>query len=72
MPEADANTSSTLTSVNLQPMHAVVRAYHDGSGVIAVYGIYFNAGQAQNAITALQELGVPDHLQVVPFYQVNQ
>lgn len=62
----------TLLSVSMQPMHAVVRSYFDGSAILAVYGIYPNPGRAQSAIDVLGEMGIPDKLEIVPFYQVNQ
>ena len=63
---------ASINSVNLKPMRAIVRAYSDGSAILGVYGIYSDDEAAQTAVESLGELGVSDHLQIVPFYQVNQ
>ncbi len=57
--------------LRISPLHAVVRAYHDGSGVVAVYGVYYTEELAANAAKMLSGLGIPDEMQVVPFYEVT-
>lgn len=72
---ADATPTPAPTAptgrLRLVPMSAVVRSYHDGSGVMAVYGAYASDALAQGAADKLAELGIPDKLEVVPFYEVT-
>lgn len=70
-PADAAPTPAPTGRLKLVPMSAVVRSYHDGSGVMAVYGAYANDGLAQGAADKLAEMGIPDKLEVVPFYEVT-
>lgn len=56
--------------MRLTPLHAVVRSYDHDQGVIAVYGVYGTEELAQDAAVKLAELGIPDKLETVPFYEV--
>ena len=57
--------------LRLAPMFAVVRCYYSDPGVMAVYGAYGSEELAQRAAGMLTELGIPDKLEVVPFYEVT-
>lgn len=69
-PPRDAAPAPT-GRLRITPMHAVVRGYHDGSGIIAVYGVYGTAQLAAAAAANLSGLGIPDKMEVVPFYEVT-
>jgi hypothetical protein len=56
--------------LRLSPLHAIVRAHYDGSGILGVYGVYGTAELAEGAVGMLKGLGIPDDLTVVPFYEV--
>jgi hypothetical protein len=56
--------------LRLSPLHAVVRAYSDGSGILGVYGVYGTPELAEKATAMLAGLGIPDKLETVPFYEV--
>lgn len=45
----------------------IVRAYHDQSGVIAIYGLFADEDTADLAKMALQNDGILDALAVMPF-----
>ncbi len=57
--------------LRLTPMYAVVRCYYADQGVMAVYGAYGTQELAQGAADKLAEMGIPDKLEVVPFYEVT-
>lgn len=57
--------------LRLSPLHAVVRRYEHGQGVIAVYGVYGTDELAKSAAGMLGQLGIPDEFEVVPFYEVT-
>lgn len=69
-PTRDATPAPT-GRLRISPLHAVVRSHRDGSAIIAVYGVYGTGELAQAAASNLSGLGIPDKMQVVPFYEVT-
>lgn len=63
-------TPAPTGRLRLSPLHAVVRSCHDGSGIHGVYGAYGTPELAEKATAMLAELGIPDKLETVPFYEV--
>lgn len=57
--------------LRISPLHAVVRAYSDGSAILGVYGVYGSMELAENAASMLVDLGIPDEMRIVPFYEVT-
>ena len=49
----------------------VVRDYHDGSGLLNVYGPFVDEDTATDAIVALQEAGLEHRFAAVPLCSVS-
>ncbi len=74
-PPQDARPASVAPAASgrlrISPLHAVVRSLPGGSAVLGVYGVYGTEELAGNAARMLSGLGIPDEMQVVPFYEVT-
>ena len=60
-----------MSYVQLAPTAwCVARRYHDGLATLGVFGPVPDEQAAQSLVSALQELGVGDLLEVLPIYGV--
>lgn len=49
----------------------VVRDYHDGSGLLNIFGPFADEATAVAAIAALQELGLDSRFTAMPLHEVS-
>lgn len=57
--------------IRTTPRFAIVRSYHDGSGIVGVYGVYKTEQFAKLVMKDLAEFGIDHRLEIVPFYEVT-